>query len=257
MPRDDEGNYVSYAQIAAGLATGTYGLTRAAKRAVGAGAAASLGARKLLKQEESKIIKRSLRANHELKFFDLGISSTSGASAIIIPINIISQGATAVNRTGRKVMLEYIDVTLIMYGNVVAGSDSSQFRTMLIWDKETRGTSTAIGEILQFPGSAATQLTSPPNGDNLQRFKWLYDSGPQVIMDYGARVNTGVAGTEVPYQATKTLRRRFRVNRRVDFFNTNVGNIGDIDAGAVYLTVQSAGGDVFYSGHTRCAFRDI
>lgn len=253
MPRDDEGNYLGYGEIAAGMLAGTVGLTRRGKRtaaaALGGGSAAVYSATKMLKAEEKKIVKKAVKATNELKNLDAVLAYTFGTAYQTVLLNGIQDGTAGTNKTGRHVVIEnvYLDFDIALPGT--AANDDC--RVMLVWDKECRGAQYAAADLFAQTG-AGTIARSVLNFDNTSRF--------HVIMDRNFCVNNTTVNPGATAYGVSVVgfKHKYKVNKKVDYYTgVSGGTITSIDAGALTLVLVSTAGVAIIGGTARVTFRDL
>jgi hypothetical protein len=192
-----------------------------------------------------------VRASHELK----NISHTAGltcsiTTATLILVNAaITQGTSASNRTGRKVIMEKL--RLSMNFEVDPHNSYDYTRVIVFVDKESRGGLATISDLLTDTGSQEALILSSFNEDNKNRFRIVSDS----VHNLPQTNNTGGSwfGGIRHYDITVPLK------HKVDFYNTTAGTIADIDQGALFVYV--AGFSTNYGTaadyHTQLWFRDV
>lgn len=106
--------------------------------------------------------------NAEKKYFDSNSSGTVNNTGLVQWVSNVAQGAAGNQRTGNgfKVVSNYMNLEVI----IAAAATTSYFRYILFIDKETRGTTPLVTEVL-----ATSSQLAPLNMSNTRRFKILDD----------------------------------------------------------------------------------
>jgi hypothetical protein len=186
-----------------------------------------------------------VRASHEAKNIDGTYNefpmSHLASTFDIQLLNPIIQGTGAGNRTGRDVLIEYVDLRFDLSSTAVNSTDL--YRLMVVWDTETRGATPAYADIL----SAAAGVISPVNFDNTHRFKVLYDSSAHNITSESSGLSF-FRGVHVVVP----------VNKKAHYYNaSNTGTVTDIDSGGLFLIDVCSQGVVNMAVQGRVVFRDV
>jgi hypothetical protein len=193
--------------------------------------------------------KQLVRKTKELKNIDL----TAAFAALTdqytgVLLNPCAQGGAGENRTGREVLFEDCELRMQFSGNSNAPFDL--IRVIVLYDKESRGGSPAIGDVLSQPYTASQtqQINSSWNFDNVgTRFKPLLDKTINLNALYSADV------------VSHSLDVRFPIKLKARFYNTNAGNVTDFDFGAITMLVMGYQPVNFssFSYDSRVTFRDV
>lgn len=193
----------------------------------------------------------------ELKYIDVGgvpgvmnisaVGASSGGeagTASLELLNGLTQGTDSTTRIGRKVCMRSIQgrwtFTLqnTAGGVFPAGVVGGQVRLLIVYDKQSNGVAPVATDILQ--GGATTQLVSPINLNNRERFVVLIDKF--VTLDPNNMQSATI----------KFYKKMPRKAEDVIFNAGNAGTVGDIQTGSVYAlwctTVQAT------AGTTLCIF---
>jgi len=110
----------------------------------------------------------------ELKVSDVSGTTTfnySGGSPAAILLNGISAGTNFINRVGRKIVTESIQLKLSLNGFTTLSKD---IRVLVVYDKQTNQAAPALSDVMFVTGTVADPLIHK-NYDNLQRFTILMD----------------------------------------------------------------------------------
>lgn len=214
-----------------------------------------------LATQERRIVKKAVKAAHELKNADdTTISVTTSQTAQFVLLNSTVQGTSGFNRTGRDIIMALLDMRLLLLLPETAGLSSDSIRTLVVYDTESRGAAPAAADIFQDATAGVRQCYSPVNMDNFgkgKRFRLLHDSLRSV--DVYAPIVSGTTLTSVPYPRNVQMRIKKKLTSRVHYFNgSNTGTISDIDSGALYFIALSVfGSNVTIDGSSRILFRDV
>lgn len=196
-----------------------------------------------------------IRATHEPK--NLDISSTGGSFSTtaytLNPLNLILQGVTGNTRTGRQVRLESLRLSFNFQNQGTVSEDL--IRVLVVYDKETRGTSPGSGDILQTNVFGLAQLNSAHNFDNVPtRFQVLADK----VMSLTPTVTTNSTNTAWN-SPDNHLIMNIKIGRNTHYYNTSAGTSADIDSGGLFLLLmgKNATTGSAYSYDSRLVFRDL
>lgn len=195
-----------------------------------------------------RLLRAAFTQAHELKTIDITVNQLSGVISTGLGFFYLSpvvQGTAATNRTGRKIVVERIEVKI--YGELSAANTGigDIARVAVIMDNETNGTAPTSAAII----TANTYIGYHYNPDNFSRFKILWDSQQHSI----PQTNAGSGGTN--YWAINKV---IRCKHVVHYFNAlNNGNVGDCEKNSLYLTYGCEGGTVTFQGFVRLYFRDV
>jgi len=165
----------------------------------------------------------------ELKFLDQALLGTSLATAATWTtpggtylLNGAAQGAEAVQRIGRKFIME----SLYIRAHCRLAATSTQggaIRMLVVYDKQSNATAPAVTDIL-----LVDHFLSTNNLSNRDRFVVLADKIFPVITTGG-----DFAATMEVYK---------RINLETMFNSGSTGGIGDITSGGVYILFAQSGG---------------
>jgi len=160
--------------------------------------------------------------NVEYKHHDVQISVTSvSQTPTITQLTNIGQGDTSSTRDG-----DSIKITAIHLKGIVAlhtSAATSQYRVMLILDKQTNGAIYNASDVLE-DTTAVDNLISPLNLDNKYRFR--------VLMDKLITLSNGGGNESVTWQ------RHIKLNQHIRFGGT-AGTIADLNTYSLSLMVMS------------------
>jgi len=182
----------------------------------------------------------------ETKSVDFPIAANTPQTDIIsttatfLCVNTVQEGAGFYNRIGRRITMQSLHVTGMVFTNqgVTPGSVDEYLRIMVVYDRQPNGATPAIADLLldyDNAGATSTKSFSHININNADRWQVLRDirlqipndagnleSGEAPIIDYSNRGNVNefirLNGLETHYKAT-----------------TNPGAIGDISSGALWV----------------------
>jgi hypothetical protein len=177
-------------------------------------------------------IQQIIRASHEPKNVDTYVNTGITANNYSTLLNPISQGTSGNNRTGRQVINNRLELRL-SFDSDPSSLQDDMVRILVVRDKESRGAAPSIADVLQVNTTPYYSVVSPYNFDNVpSRFQILVDD--QVLVPNRTSPTTTTSNlTRVVYN------RLMNLNFKTHYYNTNAGNITDIDDGAVYLFVLS------------------
>lgn len=160
-----------------------------------------------------------------------GQSGTWTTIAAAYLCNGLAQGAGPNNRLGRKILMKSIYVRATHYCTAAA-SVSGPLRMIVVYDKQTNGA---------FPtATAANVVSSPLTTDHINSSNNLGCADRYItIFDKLFPPVAGATNPGAPQAATKKCYRKINLEQ---VFNTgNIGDITDINSGAVYIAFCSAG----------------
>jgi hypothetical protein len=172
---------------------------------------------------EGRLVRAAVKASHELKSFDVNQASTlmNGTYQQFL-LNPISQGASALNRTGRKVRAESIRFSALVTTNSAVNFDA--VRLTVVMDKECRGAACQQADFLETNANQTYALNSAYDMDNVpSRFKILWDEVIVVNSKVSLSSNVGFVKKNIP------------ISKMIEYYNTSNGNITDIEKGSLYL----------------------
>lgn len=110
--------------------------------------------------------------NSELKRYDYTATQNVTTTGSIVALGEISGGDDASNRDGNKVLAKYITFKYLASSN--ASAATTFLRVMMIVDTQNQGSAPSLSDILQVT-TANSNIVSPINVDNTQRFTVLFD----------------------------------------------------------------------------------
>lgn len=196
-------------------------------------------------------IPRLLKATHELKNIDVQYhASPSGPLSLATLLSGIIQGSSGINRTGREIYIEHVEVHFDIYlvPNVLANSDA--YRIDVIRDAHSKGAAPGATDIT----TNNTYVGYLYNNDNVKRFRHLYDSKVRVLNCHTTGVGVGV-GT---FNNRVAFNKKIRVGAKTRYYNTsNAGTIADCETGAIYLVLSTENSQTTFDGQVRVWFRDV
>jgi hypothetical protein len=200
------------------------------------------------------LVTQVVRMSHEPKNLDLSaLTSTSVSAYSVTVLNNVSQGSGGINRTGRQVLIESLRVQLIFQpaSNNNAGD---LVRVIIVRDKECRGVTPGLGDVLTNNTYGLSSLASSYNFDNVpSRFHMIHDE----LITLDPQSYFGVANYE--NYSFKPILINKKINAKTHFYNTNAGNVTDIDSGGIFMFVLNLSGSVQteYQVDQRLIFRDL
>lgn len=199
---------------------------------------------KKYKTTTASIVKRAVKAAHELKNYDVSLTNAgNGVLMTSVLLNPISQGSTAVQRTGRDVIIENVQISGFMQASAVNSAD--YIRTMLVWDKECRGAAFVAADLFEVATNNES-ATSPIKFDNIHRFKILADK--KWVVESKTATQSGLTKFTLNH----------KVGLKTHYYNTSAGTIADIDSGSLYWVVCCANGASLTDCYAaRTTFRDV
>lgn len=204
------------------------------------------GAKRARPASASQIVKRAVRASHELKNLDTVLNFSAGSGLVagtnFLVLNAIAQGVNANDRTGRDAIMEGIQIKAQLYGTAINAYDA--IRVQVFWDTECRGVQAAGADLYSNTG-AGMYVSSQINFDNRHRFKVLSDR--TYVVEAKTATTDGV----------RAFVQNFKIGKKTHFYNTSTPSIADIDSGAIYLVVTSQFGTTSITGDLRLLFRDV
>ena len=160
--------------------------------------------------------------NVEYKHHDVQISATGvSTTPIITELTNLSQGDTSSTRDG-----DSIKATAIMLRGICAISpvaSTSQYRVMLVQDKQTNGALFTPADLLE-DTTAGDNLISPLNLDNKYRFRVLYDKLHTLSVNGG--------NESIKWSKYINLNQHFR-------YGSNAGTIADLNTNSLALVTIS------------------
>lgn len=164
----------------------------------------------------------------------------SAAFGVLIPINIVAQGASAETRVGRKIVNTSLDFNwTVSLGTTSTGGGN--VRILVVYDKQTNAALPVVADVL-----AAGNFLAPMNLANSERFVVIASIITEPV---SANNNFAVSGKFYRKMLLETV-----------FNDTNAGNIGDIQTGGIYFLVAQDGfigtANGLFSYYTRIRFED-
>lgn len=141
-------------------------------------------------------------------------------------LNPITQGSTANNREGRKVIMNSIHLK----GHVTALSDAAAnetyCRTLIVYDRQTNAAALTIALVL----AATVNAYQFNNLDNKDRFVTLFDSAKLL----GRKINTT---TQAYAMGAANFQHNFhkRINLPINYNTGTDNSVGSITSGSIYL----------------------
>lgn len=196
---------------------------------------------------EQRIVAQAVRAAHELKRNDQGqVYTALNATFQSFLLNAVLQGSGGSNRTGRQANLEKLRFTFAVQNNTALIVD--EVRLTLVYDKLSRGAAPQQADVIANNSTQTYALISDFDMDNVPaRF--------QILMDKRIVLLPRFSGQNVIVQETMDI----PLKKRMHFYNTTIGNITDIDVGAIYLIASciSAANFPLLAFYSSIFFRDI
>lgn len=176
--------------------------------------------------------------NSEKKRFDFALSFTPSNIGSIQNLSLITAGDDANNRQGNSILAKYMTFQYII--RQAATAIATDIRILIITDTQNQGVDPTLAQILQFT-IANTNITSPINIDNTQRFT--------VLMDHRHSIsNTGAKSLTRKYYKSLNFHMRFTGVLSSDY-NKNaiyLVLISNEGAGATAPTFEGSSRIVFY-----------
>ena len=183
----------------------------------------------------------------EKKALDIPVAATDFTVAgIIVPLNIVTQGAAFYNRIGSRIELSSIQFRGYIDPVVTSPASHDIGRVILFYDRQTNGVLPTTNDLLQnrdLAGTATSSALSGINLDNRDRFLVIRDQHIYFPETYGAVTPTIASNNTI----SKEGYNEFLVNIYVKLkglttqFKANAGNIGDIASGGLFLLFISQG----------------
>lgn len=162
--------------------------------------------------------------NVESKYKDIlfgGVSITDNLG-IQSTLTSLSQGLTAITRTGQSVKFTHLSFNAFIFLGAV--SAVTYVRVLVIADRDPNGAAFAVGDFYAAAATGTDYTSAHRNVGNLKRFSVMHD---QAIGLASSTLQVKRLDLEIP----------------LDFhtlYNTgNVGNVTDIQSGGLFLIVQS------------------
>jgi hypothetical protein len=222
--------------------------------AYGAGALTRKLAGPPSKAARAPSVAQVIRMSHEPKNLDLSASSSTSTTAYSVTVlNNISQGVGGVNRTGRQVLLENLRIQLIFSANA-ATETGDVVRIIIVKDKECRGVTPGLGDVLTNNTYGLSSIASSHNFDNVpSRFQIIYD---EVVALHPTSYYGTVGYLNNPYYPVLINK---KLGSKTHYYNTNAGNVTDIDSGGLFMFIlnNSGSAQTTYQLDQRLVFRDI
>lgn len=192
----------------------------------------------------------------ELKVKDNNLTIEANTTGTFTLINGLTQGADFTQRVGRKVVWKSLYVRYLLQhdrtsiGAAVGVSPNSSARVIVFVDLQANGAAPSVLNLLAF-----SSTTSPLNLDNRDRFRILMDK---------LYCFPGVSKTATDVNSAGNTAFAVKKYRKIDIetiFNANnIGNIGDITIGAIYMFIlgdQTTGDNCStLNGNFRLRFAD-
>lgn len=199
-----------------------------------------------------RLLKSTQIVNHEMKFYDTTISYALGGIGFMNQANFIVpviQGTSAVNRTGREILVEKVEFNLVWWTiNAVAASagQGDIGRAVVIMDTECAGTASAPNPATVWSGN--TYITGFYNPDSFTRFKPFGDTMVTI------EPHTNNTGGQNIARMHKTV----KINRRVHYYNaSNTGTSTDCERNGLWIQFGTQNTLAAVAGYVRVYFRDV
>jgi hypothetical protein len=193
-----------------------------------------------------------VRLSHELKNLSASVINASIAATYTpYPLNLVTQGTNANDRTGRRIRMERLLLTFDWVLNPSAPRD--EYRVLVVYDKESRGSAPALSDVLTNTASTNASLISSYNQDNANRFVICFDKAEH-------KTATVCYHSADSFSAAARWSHAISVPPNVHFYNTSAGTIADVDSGSLYMFVIGLTPGGYYSSYsfdTQMYFRDI
>lgn len=186
----------------------------------------------------------------EAKYFDTGMSTysnmtvTTAVGGVVIPINTILQGGSAVNRIGNKVNIHSVhlkgtinfQLTSNFAGAVGIGLTDFVMIALVV-DEEPNGTAATVDQIWQTAAIAGASAqwcgNAQRNMSNISRFKILQSDIKCLTLN---AENTVVSGFSVNDNSIQNFEMYFKKNDSVQFLS---GTTAIPTKGAYYFVISS------------------
>lgn len=156
------------------------------------------------------------------------------------------QGTTLYQRVGQKVVLKKLVAKLLLAqsqaGTATQSNNAMIFRVMFVYDQQPNGATITAPNLAAAVLKTNTNICSPQNLDNRERFrvlgdKYYYVGGTNYLAN-------GDAVSVIPTEQYMKLCKKFKAKLDLDtcYNSGNSGGIGDIQTGALYLLVGVGAG---------------
>lgn len=185
----------------------------------------------------------------EFKFLDTTVSSDMNTTAILLLLNGMQYGNTAITRIGMKINIKSLEMRLLLRPTVTTGVEN-HCRWTLILDRQPNGAApAAVTDIL-----TAQSNTGMHNLANRKRFK--------ILRDQSFTLGSVVAGasTGMPTARNEHVYIKFRKGLVTEYNTGNAGTVADISTNSLYLMYfgsEVAGNtDVACNGLVRIRYTD-
>lgn len=196
---------------------------------------------------EQRMVAAAVRASHEMKRNDQGQAFTAiNATFQSFLLNAILQGTGGSNRSGRKVNLEKLRFCYSVQNSTALVTDF--VRITIAYDKLSRGASFQQSDLIANNSTQTFALVSDYDMDNVPaRFDVLFDKKICINPHFSGQNELSVGTLDIP------------LRKQMHFYNTNTGNVADIDVGAIYLIVSGIAASNFslLAFYASIYFRDI
>lgn len=160
--------------------------------------------------------------NVERKHFDDQTTATvQSETPILHPLAIVLQNATGTGRNGDQI--KTLGSRLSYLIKISASAASTQFRVLLIQDKQCNGALPAAGDVLE-DVTVTDAMVSPINLDNKYRFRILHDKVHQL----------SISGNQSVY-VRRQIKHMFKVR-----YDATAGAITDLTSNNLFLMLISS-----------------
>lgn len=195
-------------------------------------------AQNIARQEAKRCMQRLAEKKHNTYAVGHGPVSATGN---VDSLTIMSQGSSAVTRTGNQVHISMLDITGV--GSIAVGSAGDLVRIIVGWDTEPNGTAVTVGTVLE---SAALQAAY--NKDQVKpggRIQIISDK----TMDLNAMTAT-VGNRLTPYRFKKKL-------DKVVYYQSNAGTISDVLKNNLFVLSISLSGLATTAMNAQICYTDL
>lgn len=183
----------------------------------------------------------------EFKAIDSGTVTTGvvGTTSLTL-LNAVAVGTDYNNRIGRRINIETLNIKVFGFINTGINANPGDFyRVMVIYDKQSKGTTPSVGDILQTP-----DFSSPLNLNNRDRFLSLYNN-THSINAYNTMAGSIINGDPKP-----TIDEIYIDTSLETTYSGPNAIIGNITSGAIYLLTLTANSSINQVFNSRIRFTD-
>jgi len=183
-------------------------------------------------------------------------------------INQCIQGTTLYQRIGQKIVMKRFVMKLVFSqipnGGAAQTNDGGFYRVLVVYDAQPNATSVTAANLAASVLKDNTEITSPLNLDNRERYKVILDKiGYLGAKTFSAAGLVTASNTSEQWQSACNKYKK-TLNLDTIFNSGNAGTIGDIQTGALYVlygtsisqSLAAPANCVGVAGYTRIRFYD-